>query len=244
MKKNFYNFDLLKKHPDIQIFFSQKRDGSMKLTSNPASLEKFSRNRKAYLLKNNIDPEKVVSVEIVHGNRIEIVDSNHNGKIISGADGLVSQSKNIYLSITSADCLPIFLFEPEKEIVGIVHAGWRSLADNILASAIGKIKELGGTPENILVGIGPAICQKHYEVGPEVAGKFGKYPGAIKKENNKIFLDIKKVANLQLLDLGVSDKNIEIRPECTFELPKKYFSARRDKRKEIEAMVAVIGMKI
>ena len=104
-----------------------------------------------------------------------------------------------------------------------------------------------------MVGIGPAICQKHYEVGPEVAEKFAKYPEAINKIGSKIYLDIKKIAKLQLLDLGLMEGNIEINPECTYELPEKYFSARRDSLKDrpkadrprakVEAMIAVIGLK-
>jgi copper oxidase (laccase) domain-containing protein len=117
------------------------------------------------------------------------------------------------------------------------------LSGNILSNAIGKIKSLGGTPENILAGIGPSICQKHYEVGPEVAKKFEKYTSVIKIEHEKIYLDLKKIAKLQLLKQGLIDNNIEFSPECTFELPEKYFSARRDRPEEIEAMIAVIGMK-
>lgn len=272
-------FSIFKKYPNLFVAFSKKSDGSMKLTDNPVLAKKIFRNRKGYFLKNNIVPQKVVSAEIVHGNKVIVVSEKDGGKIISGADGLISQNKDVFLSITSADCLPIFLFELKGEIIGMVHAGWRSLArlesarqaENILANAVEKIKKLGGIPENILVGIGPAICQKHYGVGPEVAEKFAKYPEAIKKESKKIFLDLKKIAQLQLLGLGIRKENIEISPECTFELPEKYFSARRDspltncpaandkqskdnnklcnqqlvrgKLKEIEAMIAVIGMK-
>lgn len=265
-----YNFDFFKKYKVLRIFFSQKKDGSMKLTSDSVLAEKIFQNRNGYFLKNNIDPKKVISAEISHSNKIEIVDGEKE-KIISRADGLITKNKKIYLSVTSADCLPIFLFEPKKEIVGMIHAGWKSLEKDILSNAVGKIAKLGGKPENILAGIGPAICQKHYEVGPEVAEKFTKYPEAIKKTGNKILLDIKRVAELQLLEIKLKKENIEISSRCTFEMPDKYFSARRDlpltncaddknielkridefhkkqlvggKPKNIEAMIAVIGMK-
>ncbi|PIW93560.1 MAG: peptidoglycan editing factor PgeF [Candidatus Moranbacteria bacterium CG_4_8_14_3_um_filter_43_15] len=238
-----YNFDLFKKYGNLFTAFSQKNNGSMKLSDNSELAEKITPNRNNYFLKNNTDSAKVVSAGIVHGSKVAIVDEKDCGKIVLGTDGLLSQEKNLFLSITSADCLPIFLFDPKNKVIGIIHAGWRSLAENILTNAVEKIKKLGGAPEDILVGIGPAICQKHYEVGPEVAEKFSEYPSAILKENNKIFLDLKKIAQLQLLDLRLKNENIEISPECNFELPKKYFSARRDKKKEIETMIAVIGMK-
>lgn len=240
----------------------------MKLTKNLELAEKISQNRKVYFVKNNINPARVFSAEIVHGNEIAIIDNN-KGKIIKDADGLISRNKDVYLSITSADCLPIFLFEPKKEIIGMIHAGWRSLEKNILSNTVEKIKNLGGTPENILIGIGPAICQKHYEVGLEVAEKFEKYPEVIRKKDGKTYLDIKKIAERQLIDLGLEKQNIEISPECTYELPERYFSARRDSsltncptdniiksqriekyrdqqlvrdKKEVEAMMAVIGI--
>ena len=215
----------------------------MKLTDIPSLAEKISQNRNAYFEKININPKKVVSAEIVHGNNVSAVDADHSGKIITSADGLVTQNKNIYLSITSADCLPIFLYEPEKEITGIIHAGWRSLDGNILTNALEHIIGFGGVPKNILTGIGPAICQNHYEVGPEAAEKFTKYQEAVKREGDKIFLDLKKIAILQLTKAGIAENNIEISPECTFELPEKYFSARRDKPDEVETMIAVIGIR-
>src|SRR3989339_206684 len=236
-------FSIFKKYPGLFVTVSKKNDGSMKLTGSPLLSDKIFLNRGKYLKNISINPETVVSAEIVHGNKISVVSNTDGRKMIAGADGLIAQSKNIYLSVTSADCLPIFLFDPEKKVVGMVHAGWRSLEKDILSNAVGKIKELGGKPENILVGIGPAICQKHYEVGPEVAEKFAKYAEDIKRVKDKIYLNIKNIARLQLLKLGLSKDNIEISPECTFELPEKYFSARRDKPEKIKAMIALIGMR-
>lgn len=215
----------------------------MKLTDDPNLSNKIESNRTKYFRKVAINSGDVVSAQIIHGNQVCLATLENRDGVVSEADGLVSNSKNIYLSVTAADCLPIFLFEPKKEIAGMIHAGWKSLAKNILINAILKMKELGGSPEKIMAGIGPAICGKHFEVGPEVAEKFTKYPEVIIKENDKLFLDIKKTAKLQLVESGLKENNIEISQECTFELPEKYFSARRDKPEEIEAMLAVIGMK-
>lgn len=239
-------FHIFKKYPELFAAFSEKKDGSMKYFRDKKHLKLIAdnvKNRKDFLNRFGIETKAIAYAELTHSNNIIIIRSKSDIGIIENCDGLITDEKNIFLSVTSADCLPIFLFDPEKEIVGMVHAGWRSLEKNILANAVGKINGLGGIPKNILIGIGPAICQKHYEVGPEVAKKFSKYPEAIKRGSNNIFLDIKKIARLQLLELGLKEKNIETMPECTFELPEKYFSARRDKPKEIEAMIAIIGMR-
>ena len=236
----FINFN---KYCDLFIAFSEKKDGSMKIVEDPEAMKINDTNRRRFLKNINLWNGSLVSAEIVHANIISNVRKTDGGKVITDVDGLITNVKEIYLSITSADCLPIFLFEPAHGIAGMVHAGWQSLAKDILSKVMEKIIRLGGVPENILVGIGPAICQKHYEIGPEVASKFEKYPKAIKIEDGKYFLDLKKTAKLQLVDLGLKEENIEINPECTYELKKKYFSARRDKPEEVEAMIAVIGMK-
>ncbi len=246
-------FEVFKKYPNVLVHFSEKSDGSMKLLENILPDHPNLQNRKNYLQRIGISPSQVASAGIIHGDKVSTAYGKDAGKTVGRADGLIAQEKNLYLSVTTADCLPIFLFEPAKEIVGIVHAGWRSLEKDILANAVEKMEKLGGSPEDILVGIGPAICQKHYEVGPEVAEKFEKYPEAVKevrprrirlrRKSDKVLLDIKRIARLQLTALGLSEKNIDISSDCTFELPQKYFSARRDKKKEVEAMMAVIGIR-
>jgi polyphenol oxidase len=237
-------FSILKEYPELLIAFSHRKDGSMKFTKNGRHLDSAAqniKNRKKFI--SSLGIQNLFWGKLTHSANVEIIGIDLQPNVIDNCDGLVTGEKNLYLSVTAADCLPIFLFESEKEIVGMIHAGWRSLEKDILANAIGKIASLGGAPKNILVGIGPAICQNHYEVGPEVAEKFEKYPEAIKKEGNKIFLDLKKIAKIKLLELGINKENIEISLECTFDLSEKYFSARRDKKKEVKAMVAVVGMK-
>jgi YfiH family protein len=238
-------FSIFEKYPDLLCAFSEKKDGSMKFTKNGRRMNPDAqniKNRNKFI--SSLGIQNLFWGKLSHGNNVKIINERLSLNVIDNCDGLITAEKNVFLSVTAADCLPIFLFEPEKEIVGMIHAGWRSLAKNILANAIRKICELGGKPENILAGIGPAICQSHYPVSPEVAEKFPSICiWTSEVQNGKVFLDLKKIAQFQLIDSGLKKENIEISPECTFELPEKYFSARRDKLKEIEAMIAVIGMK-
>ncbi len=220
----------------------------MKIVKDRKAWKNNKKNRDRYLSEIGINPAFLVSADLAHGKEVKIVDRAERGKIIPNVDGLLTGKKNIYLSVTTADCLPVFLFDPKRKIVGIVHAGWRSLEENILKNAILKMQnEFHSVPDNILIGIGPSICRKHYEVGPKVAKKFKRYPEATKKEKSgKLFFDLRKTAAGQLSDLGINKKNIEISPECTFEDSHKYFSDRRDrqgKKQEIRAMMAIIGMK-
>ena len=216
----------------------------MKLSGDCLRDKEISKNRKKFLNKLGVDSNSLVSANLIHGNTIQTVTTSNAGKTIAKTDGLITDNKNLFLSITVADCLPIFLYDFKKEIIGLIHGGWRSLAKDILPLAIRKLtNDFNSKPGNILTGIGPGISQCHYEVKEDVLAKFKSFPTHIfTRRNGKTFLDLKKIAEFQLLNSGVKKGNIEISPECTYCFPNKYFSYRRDKPEVLETMIAVIEM--
>ncbi len=238
-------FSIFKEYSGLVAAISEKEDGSMLLKKEAENKEEVINNRKRFLEKLGVDINWVVSAKQVHGNNVEIVKTEDRGKIIPATDGLVTRNKGVFLSITVADCLPVFILAKEKGVVGLIHCGWRGLAKNILKSSIQKITDnFQVTPKDILVGIGPGISKCHFEVGESVLNKFQPFLKECAEEREgKKFLDLKKIAQIQLLNLGVLPQNIEINPECTYCLKDKYFSFRRDKPKNIKTMLAVIGIK-
>ncbi len=234
-------FSIFDKHKNLIVALSEKSDGSMRLDDN--SENSIIENRKKFLERLGINPDLIVKTKLIHGKEIKIVTRKDCGKIIQNNDGLITSEKDIFLSITAADCLAIFLYDFKKEIVGLIHGGWRNLAQGILHLAIEKFRELGSQSQNILAGIGPGICQKHFEVKRDVLAFFEFFSSAILLEKGKIFLDLKKIAKIQLLNFGLKEENIEINPECTFCLPEKYFSFRRDRPKTPQVMMAIFGQK-
>lgn len=175
--------------------------------------------------------QDVVQMSQVHGNNVAIATSGDLGTKILDCDGLITNNPKVTLSIRVADCLPIFIYDPKSGARGLVHAGWRGLEKEIIKMAIQKMKDKWKIePEKLNVYIGPHICQKHYEVGPELIEKFKKYRSAIKKTKGKAFIDLATVAKTQLINLGVNAKNIKIDKTCTLE-NKKLFSYRRNKSK-------------
>lgn len=240
-------FNLFEKHPNLFAAVSERKHGSMKIFSDKSESRDILENRKKFLENHGINPSDLVSAGLCHGKNVEQSFLKDGGSILENTDGLFTKEKGIFLSVTVADCLPIFLFDPEKEIIALLHAGWRGLEKNIISEAVFKMKEAGSSIENILVGIGPAIGKCHYEVGKEVAEKFARFGKEAKEEKNgKIFLDLKRIAELQLIESGVPAKNIEKSGECTFCEEEKYFSFRRDAEGDIgklEAMIAVIGIR-
>ena len=106
------------------------------------------------------------------------------------------------------------------------------------------ISDFGSQPQNILAGIGPGIDNCHFEVKENVLNRFKEFlPAALIKRKNKTYLDLKKIAVIQLLESGLLKEHNEVRPECTFCLNKRYFSFRREQTDPLETMLAVAGMR-
>jgi len=222
-------FKIFSKHLNIIIAISEKKNGPMKFSPD---------NRENFLRKLGIEDKLTVKAGLVHENNVKVVSDEDAGKTIEKTDGLITADKSLFLTITVADCLPIFIFDSEKEIIGLIHGGWRGLAKNILAEAVKNLSK------DILVGIGPGISQCHFEVKQDVLREFKPYlKDTLLKRDGKLFLDLKKIAKFQLIDIGIKPENIEISPECTFCLQNKYFSFRRDKPQKLQTMLALIGRK-
>lgn len=225
-------------HPEILAIMSERVDGSMKLF--PGTKENLE-NRRKFFENIGISENQVTSAEIVHGNKVAII-GKPTLEIIPGVDGLITQKTGIFLSITVADCIPVFFYEPEKNIIALAHAGWRGILDGIIINSLEEMRELCGKAENILVSLGPGMESCHFEIQKDVLSRFDKYPESVKERDGKIFVDLKGIIQKQALDFGIRVENIENNPECTFENPERYFSYRRDKPEKVEAMLVVIGL--
>ena len=229
--------EFFEKYLEIYAVLSEKEDGSMKILKDGRNEE----NRKNFFEKIEINPDNVVGADLVHGNNIMIVE-NSNLNIIKDTDGLVTNNKDVSLFVTVADCIPVFFFDLEKNIIAIAHAGWQGIVNDIIIETIRKIKKLGGSERNIKVAIGPGINSCHFEIRRDVLDKFDKYKEFIIKREDRIFTDLKGIIKKQFKEAGIIMGNIESDDECTYE-SEKYFSYRRDKPKIVEAMIAILGFK-
>jgi hypothetical protein len=154
----------------------------------------------------------------VHGNMVSVVSKKDAGKYIENCDGLVTNDPGIALKIFTADCLPVAIFDPVKNSIALVHAGWRGLSKKIISEAINSLQtNFSSKPESLIVEIGPHICQKHYEIKEDTAVFFKDYPTSLERKDDKIYLDLEKVAELQLSECGVTAHKINSDGRCTFE---------------------------
>lgn len=222
---------------------SGKRDGSMKLSGGECNREVLE-NQQKFFAKLDIDYGNVISADLQHGNNVKVVERKHAGQIISNTDGLVTNEKNLFLTITVADCLPVYFYDPDKKIIGIAHAGWQGVKENIVSRMVQvMIENFKSEYDDILVNVGAHIQKCHYEIKDDTAKKFKEYKDVITQKRNKIFINLSRIAAVQLFDVGVPVDNVKVSQECTYCLDTKYFSHRRDKIKDLKAMIAYIGLR-
>jgi polyphenol oxidase len=230
--------NFFKKHKDIVAVFSEKLDGPMKLTGDAEIYER----RKAFLKKAGVIGKKTVYAEQMHGEGVSIAGWD-SPNLIQKTDSLITKEKDIYLCVTTADCIPVFFFDPVNHVVGLTHAGWKGIANGIIENTVREMMRIGGKIESIEVALGPGIGKCHFEIKKDILEKFNKYLEFVsKKGNGKIFLDLKGIIKKKLLNLNIKKESIEVSDVCTF-CDKIFFSYRRDKPSKVEAMIAVIGMK-
>lgn len=229
----FKNFDYI---ANLKYGISKKSDGAMELAAPDLTRDE---NRRNFFNRQGINCLKTVSPMLIHSEAVVKVNNNHRGKIIPDADGLVTASRDLFLTVTVADCFGIYFFDPASNILGLTHSGWRGTAGNIAGQTV---KTISKNPAKIIVGIGPGIGPCHFEIKADVLEKFALYPESVINRAGKIFIDLPMIIKEQLTAAGIKNENIESCSECTFCLKEKYFSFRRDKPKNIEAMIAYIGM--
>ena len=204
------------------------------------SLKTFTHNGNARKLLSsliNLDPNKIVSPQQVHSSEVKVVDVP--GKI-PFTDAIISTSKSVVLSIQVAACIPLYLADPDNNVIGIVHAGWRGIEKGIVANSINKMITLGADNNRIIAYIGPSIQKCCFEIGPEVAKKF-PINFQINSSYDRSFLDLQKLTKNILINNSISYNNIISSNECTKCNSDKYFSYRNTGLKS-GRMIGIIGL--
>jgi polyphenol oxidase len=137
----------------------------------------------------------------VHGADVARVDSAP--AIIDDVDALITDRPGIGLFTTHADCFPIVLWDPIHRAVGLAHAGWRGTRAGVAVAALTAMeREFGTKPRDVRAGIGPGICGRCYEVGPEVAGSFEE-AFVTRGDGDRFRLDLAASNAAQLKSAGV-----------------------------------------
>ncbi|MFO1463876.1 MAG: peptidoglycan editing factor PgeF [bacterium] len=175
--------------------------------------------------------EEFFQVDQVHGSDIVVLKTREDARRLARrpADAVICAEWGIPIAVRTADCVPILIAHPSR-VIAVVHAGWRGTVAGILEKTLQKLREEWNLqPEELALGIGPAIGAECYEVGEEVAAAFrarGEEAFLRKHRDGKYLLDLKGANAAQALKMGVLKGRIEQRPECTRCEPERFHSHR------------------
>lgn len=205
------------------------------------NIENIAENRAQLSTALDIEEEDMYVPYQIHKDKICVIDkaflSNSDlekARLLHGVDALITDIRGICIGITTADCVPVLIYDPVKNVFAAVHAGWRGTLKSITATTASKmIQQWGCNPRDIRVGIAPSISAAYFEVGDEVyesfylAG-FDMDRISFRKQNTgKFHIDLKEANRLQLIQAGIVSAHIEVTDYCTYRDKDIFFSARR-----------------
>src|SRR6185312_3141595 len=157
-------------------------------------------------------------------------------------DALITGDAGKFLSIRTADCLPLLFADPKKRVAAAAHAGWRGTVAEIAARTVEAMeKRFGSDPRDIKVALGPCIDECCFEVGPEVATQFRKFVPERQDLDRVAKISLREVNIRQLLSRGIRAEQIEMSDACTKCRTEVFHSYRRD-GKAAGRMTAMIGL--
>ena len=203
-----------------------------------------------------IMPHQVHEVEVrqITAEYFSMPESNRK-MVLEGVDAVMTDQKGVCVGVSTADCIPVLLYDEVHHVVAAIHAGWRGTLARIVAKTIREMAFAYKTePKNLKAVIGPGISLDNFEVGDEVYEAFEQEAFPMDKiaeqrpnaafhadaaERNRLaaegnieqplkwHINLPLSNKLILLNLGVKDENILMSDICTYAHSDEYFSARK-----------------
>ena len=177
-----------------------------------------------------IDSNRLVMPHQVHDCVVRRIDGPQQG-VIEGVDAVMTDVPQLCIGVSTADCIPVLLYDSTHRAVSAVHAGWRGTVLRIVQKAVEAMHNAYGTaPADLQAVIGPGISLDSFEVGDEVYDQFlsaGFDMQPISRREAKWHIDLPMCNRLQLMEAGIPADHIQMTNICTYQQYDRYFSARR-----------------
>lgn len=208
-------------------------------------------NRRRFTAALGVHLGRCVLAEQVHGATVSVVRSADLGRgsmsqedRMPACDALVTDVRDAVLVVLSADCVPIVLFDPVRQVAGVAHAGWRGTLAGVVSATVGTLASAYGCdPRDVHVGIGPSIGPNDYEIG-EAAEHFRPLPYAadvLIERDGHTYLDLWTANRRQLLDAGIAAEHIEVAGVSTYAHENRFFSHRRQTQRSPGSKSGIFG---
>ena len=194
--------------------------------------------REALCAELKITDDQLLLPHQTHTNRVALVDealmemdSSERYAHLQNVDALVTALPHVCIGISTADCVPVLLYDPKHRVIGAAHAGWRGLVGHILAHTIERMRTMGTNPRDLRAVVGPCIGPDSFEVGEEVVDAFlqAKFPPGVVRRGffKRPHIDLWAAAVHELELSGVPLEAILVSGIDTYACPDRFFSARR-----------------
>ena len=196
-------------------------------------------NRTSLCQMLGIDTWHLVYPHQVHGDVVAAIDSQWMESLspiekrinLDGVDAVMTDLGGVCIGVSTADCIPILLYDAAHHACCAVHAGWRGTVKRIARKAVEAMASRYGTDtQNLRSIIGPGISLEAFEVGDEVYHEFEEAHfdmARIARRYTKWHIDLWECNRLQLVDAGIPPTDIRIAGICTYKQHDDFFSARR-----------------
>ena len=246
----------LKKFDNIKHCFFSRKNGFSRGHYLSLNCGLGSGDKKEDVLKNlhlvskkiGCKDEVLITLNQIHSNKVIYFENKSSIKNKLTGDAIVTKIENVAISILTADCAPILLYDDSKKIIGCIHSGWKGALNGVIRNTVKKFKELNSNIDNLIAVVGPCIGKESYEVKIDFYERFVsqnlKYEKFFKKivDENYIF-DLRGFINNEISDSNI--KNIENIEMDTFSEKEFFYSYRRsslDKEKDYGRCISVILM--
>ncbi len=247
---------------DGVVAFSTTRHGGVS-EGNYASLnvneycgdnaEHVAANRQLLAAELKVDTNRIIIPRQTHGVETRIIGSeflalpeNVKRMLLEGVDAVMTNVKGVCIGVSTADCIPVLLYDEEHHAAAAIHAGWRGTQARIVHKAVLEMRMAYNTdPAKLKVVVGPGISIENFEVGDEVYEAFEqaafdmdaiaeerikRNPDAddpAKRFEKKWHINLPLANKMMLMHTGVKEENIQMSDICTYDNASDYFSARR-----------------
>jgi len=259
----YYTFEPLNRFDQLAHGFSTRKGGTSLHPYDTLNLGLHVGDDKDYVIENRnkyinslgFSLEEAVALDQIHGNNVVLVNELDKGRgmtsyedCLSSTDGMITNKPGILLTTYYADCVPIYIYDPQTNSIGMAHAGWKGTLLKIGINIVSSLKKsFRVNPKDCVAVIGPSIGPCCYEVDERVLlpikKAYSDYNSIISKEKSKKgFLNLWEANRLSLLEAGIIDQNIHISKLCTHCSKDYFFSHRRDNGRT-GRMAAVMGLR-
>jgi polyphenol oxidase len=236
----YYQFDDLDSHPDLYHGVFTRLGGVSRAPYESLNLARsvgddapaVAENNRRMLAVFDTTPDRATTAWLTHGRLVAVMTRADAGSYRQGYDAIITRERGLALTMRFADCVPILFFDPIQRAIGLAHAGWRGVAENVIAATVEALcQNFGSNPHDLWAGIGPCIGADRYRVGQDVIDLVTpacppQAPIVLRRPDGSLHLDLNAAVTAQLQTCGV--EHIEDSALCTASHTAEWFSHRAE----------------